>query len=141
MICIVFFLVTFKIWIGGILLSVHLITMLFWIILKEKPKLEGTASSIVGKCMYYIFFAYVSLLCFLNLQNTPAKQRMTAFYILLYIENFIMALLSFYRMNVLETWNEKLLHLLVLPIGFSLHVLLLIAYYQLCHPKTGMLNK
>ncbi|XP_053379282.1 uncharacterized protein LOC123538414 [Mercenaria mercenaria] len=136
-ISVVLFLIYFKTWIGIFVLSVHVIYMLLWIIFKEKPTLEGTTSSKFGKYMYCIFFAYVSLLCFLNLRNSKARFRMAAFYLLIYIENFTFAVLSFYKMYTSEVRNDKLLNLIALPVGFVLHVFLLVLYYQIFHPKTG----
>lgn len=136
-ICVVLFLVYFKAWIGCLVLGVHFIVMLLWIVFREKPKLDGTSPWKLGKCLYYVFFAYVSLLCFLNLRDSPTKLRMLAFYVLIYIENLVMAALAFFAIYVSDTGNEKLCNLLALPVGFVLHISLLITYYQIFHPKTG----
>lgn len=98
--------------------------------------LEGAVVSPLGRYLYYVFFAYVCILCFMNLKDTRARKRMTVFYTLIYIENTIMAALALWKMN--ETGSEKTVHVVVLPVGFLIHVVLFLNYYLCLHPKTGV---
>lgn len=140
-ICVVLFLVYFPTWIGCVVLAIHFIVALLWIVFREDPELKGTISWKVAKYLYCAFFAYVSLLCFLNLRNNRAKLRMIAFYLLIYTENFIMAAFTFHKIYVSQTDFEKLYNFIALPVGFILHISFLVIYYQIFHPKTGTLNK
>lgn len=135
--CVVLFLVYFRPWIGAVLLSVHFTLMLLWIRLREKPTFEGTTSSSGGRFLYCVFFSYVSLLCFVNLQPTQARYRMILFYLIVYIENFIIAGFTLHTLINLETESNIAFNLLALPLGLVCHVVLLVLYYLTLHPKTG----
>jgi hypothetical protein len=136
-ICTTLFLVNYYTWIGGLCLFVHFFVMFLWIKFKERPALEGTISEtwFCGRFLYYVFFAYVSILCFMNLNNTKARKRMIVFYVVIYIENTLMAVFSFLKITENEIGTYKVEHLLVLPVGFILHVILLLIYYLFLHPK------
>lgn len=135
-VCTTLFLVYFDLLIGLVCIAIHFVIMMLWIFIKERPKLEGTAFTAFGRYLFYIFFAYVCILCFMNLNDTRARIRMTIFYILIYVENVIMAALASWKMS--ETGSEKLMHLVILPVGFIVHVVLLVNYYKCLHPQTGI---
>ena len=133
-ICTALFLVNYYKWVGGICIFVHFFVMLLWICIKERPKLEGAIACTSGRFLYYIFFAYVSILCFTNLSHGRTRKRMVVFLAVIYIENAVMAILSYLRIKA-ETGSGKENHLYVLPVGFILHVVLLLIYYRCFHPK------
>lgn len=133
-ICIVLFLVNFNIWIGISILIGHFIAMFVWIALWQMPLLEGLTTKIYVRVLYYVFFAYVSMICFINLKNTPARWRIMFFYGIVYAENLIMAVLL-HRQKPGDDVTEMVY---VLSLGWLGHIVFLSLYYSILHPKTGL---
>lgn len=135
-ICIVLFFVHPGLKYGAIPVGVHFIAMFIWIACKEKPPLVGTTTHACGRYLYYVFFAYVCILGFMNLQDTKARVRITLFYLLMYVESFALAAAPLYRMS--ESDNFKFsIHLAIIVVGCIVHVILLTNYYLLLHPTSG----
>lgn len=129
---IVHFMLTYDVWIV-VVIVLHTSVALLWLVLRVKPEMEGVVASKIGRCLYYLFFAYVYNVCFLHLNNRPGKYRMIIFYVLLYIENFLLAGLTMYQYSDADIDDAK--GLLAIPVGLFVHVLFLIVFYKFFLPK------
>lgn len=120
------------------ILLFHCICMFIWIKYYQKPKLRGYCNSDFSRTLYITLFAYIHVLCFINLKERgKVQRRMLLYYAVLYLENFAMAAILLWNCPLFSPGNILFLHLTVLPVGMILHVVLTTVYYRLLHPTTG----
>ncbi|KAL4221086.1 XK-related protein 6 [Mactra antiquata] len=127
-ISIIHFLLTYDKWICAIVLFIHSFLAFFWIVFRLKPEMEGVVKSKLGRFLYYLFFAYVYNSVFIHVSNSPGKNNLILFYVILYIENFILGGLALYKHA--ESDFKDAVSLLALPVGLCLHVFFLAVFYK-----------
>ncbi|KAL3862119.1 hypothetical protein ACJMK2_008111 [Sinanodonta woodiana] len=130
------FVTVFHFW--GFFLVFHFLGMLLWLVFFSRPKLEDIASTKFGKVLYTILFAFVLNFCFINLKETRAFKRMLVFYIILYSESFIMAILVL--VNALQhdgIHSYKVQSLIIVPLGCVIHLMAQATFYLCCHPTVS----
>ncbi|XP_043749779.1 XK-related protein 5 isoform X2 [Cervus elaphus] len=108
----------------------HWLVMTFWLVAQQSDIVDST-------CRWRLFNLLVGavfILCYLNLWDSPSRNRMAAFYTVMLLENIILVLLA---TDFLQgaSWTSLGAVAGVLS-GFLIGTVSLVIYYSLLHPKS-----
>ncbi|XP_006165977.1 XK-related protein 5 [Tupaia chinensis] len=108
----------------------HWLVMTFWLVAQQSDIMETT-------CHWRLFNLLVGavyIFCYLNLWDSPSRNRMVTFYMVMLLENIILLLLA---TDFLQgaSWTSLWTIAGVLS-GFLIGSVSLVIYYSLLHPKS-----
>ncbi|XP_004707797.1 XK-related protein 5 [Echinops telfairi] len=107
----------------------HWLVMTFWLVAQQSDIIDST-------CHWRLFnllIGAVYIFCYLNFWDSPSRNRMVTFYMIMLMENIILLLLA---TNVLReaSWSH-LWRIAGIMSGFLIGTVSLVIYYSLLHPK------
>ncbi|XP_015909627.1 uncharacterized protein [Parasteatoda tepidariorum] len=113
-----------------LVIILHWLTMFLWLI-SPKNVFHGEAISKKKKSVYSMLIAFVYIFCYINLQEINSRQKMFAFYLIMFLENsLLMAVFLFLKGQVV--WYHKISIIFAWG-GFSLGIVFMILYYRFFH--------
>ncbi|CAG5132082.1 unnamed protein product [Candidula unifasciata] len=130
--CISMFASAFRLWVFGPI-AFHWAFMSGWLIIQRTAFYKN-------KCLEKVFnviCGYVMIFCFLNVREGQTRFRFMLFYIILYIENFMMLGLWFRYTQDLGAWFH-LWGFIVILLLFVFHVVFQLLYYMFFHPTRNI---
>ncbi|XP_065802589.1 XK-related protein 5 [Muntiacus reevesi] len=125
----VLFFWAYRVWVL-VVAGAHWLVMTFWLVAQQSDIVDST-------CRWRLFNLLVGavfILCYLNLWDSPSRNRMAAFYTVMLLENIILVLLA---TDFLQgaSWTSLGAVAGVLS-GFLIGTVSLVVYYSLLHPKS-----
>lgn len=118
--------------IGAVSIHVVLAFIMYKVI---NPKLEGICYSQILRDMFLLLISFISVFCFINLTDGSTWRRKLLYYIVFYVENFVILGLVVFFMEtgsiVYSPWWYTAFS--VVP-GLVLHVIFMVVYYKFFHP-------
>ncbi|XP_004390879.1 XK-related protein 5 [Trichechus manatus latirostris] len=108
----------------------HWLMMTFWLVAQQSDIVDST-------CHWRLFNLLVGavyIFCYLNFWDSPSRNRMVTFYMVMLIENIILLLLATYFLQE-ASWNSLWMIASVMS-GFLIGSVSLVIYYTLLHPKS-----
>ncbi|XP_047406233.1 XK-related protein 5 isoform X1 [Sciurus carolinensis] len=119
----------YRVWVlvvGG----AHWLVMTFWLVAQQSDIVDST-------CHWRLFNLLVGavyILCYLNFWDSPSRNRMASFYLVMLLENIILLLLA---TDFLQgtSWTS-LWTVAGVSSGFLIGSVSLVIYYSLLHPKS-----
>ncbi|KAM9670757.1 XK-related protein 5 [Dama dama] len=125
----VLFFRAYRVWVL-VVTGAHWLVMTFWLVAQQSDIVDST-------CRWRLFNLLVGavfILCYLNLWDSPSRNRMAAFYTVMLLENIILVLLA---TDFLQgaSWTSLGAVAGVLS-GFLIGTVSLVVYYSLLHPKS-----
>ncbi|XP_075853314.1 XK-related protein 5 [Microcebus murinus] len=113
----------------------HWLGMTFWLVAQQSDIVDGT-------CHWRLFNLLVGavyILCYLNLWDSPSRNRMVTFYLVMLLENVILLLLA---TDFLQgaSWTSLCTMAGVLS-GFLIGSVALLVHYSLLHPKSAAIRQ
>jgi len=100
------------------------------------PQLEGVCLSWM-KIPFFGLVSFINIFCFINLEKGQTRKRLITFYILYYIENFVIMGLILHLLpngHCLTSHSWHCASYALLP-GAVLHLIFYVIYYGACHPN------
>ncbi|XP_045391597.1 XK-related protein 5 [Lemur catta] len=115
--------------------GVHWLVMTFWLVAQQSDIVDST-------CHWRLFNLLVGavyILCYLNLWDSPSRNRMVTFYLVMLLENVILLLLA---TDFLQgaSWTSLCTIAGVLS-GFLVGSVSLVVHYSLLHPKSTAIRQ
>ncbi|XP_043310498.1 XK-related protein 5 isoform X1 [Cervus canadensis] len=125
----VLFFWAYRVWVL-VVAGAHWLVMTFWLVAQQSDIVDST-------CRWRLFNLLVGavfILCYLNLWDSPSRNRMAVFYTVMLLENIILVLLA---TDFLQgaSWTSLGAVAGVLS-GFLIGTVSLVIYYSLLHPKS-----
>uniref|UniRef100_A0A8C0XDL0 XK-related protein n=1 Tax=Castor canadensis TaxID=51338 RepID=A0A8C0XDL0_CASCN len=120
----------YRVWVlvvGG----AHWLVMTFWLVAQQSDIVEST-------CHWRLFNLVVGavyILCYLNFWDSPSRNRMVSFYLVMLLEHIILLLLATDFLQE-ASWTSLWTIAGVLS-GFLIGSVSLVIYYSLLHPKSA----
>ncbi|XP_069341203.1 XK-related protein 5 [Eulemur rufifrons] len=113
----------------------HWLVMTFWLVAQQSDIVDST-------CHWRLFNLLVGavyILCYLNLWDSPSRNRMVTFYLVMLLENVILLLLA---TDFLQgaSWTSLCTIAGVLS-GFLIGSVSLVVHYSLLHPKSAAIRQ
>ncbi|XP_006864382.1 PREDICTED: XK-related protein 5 [Chrysochloris asiatica] len=108
----------------------HWLVMTFWLVAQQSDIIEST-------CHWRLFNLLVGavyIFCYLNFWDSPSRNRMVTFYLIMLMENIILLLLATYFLQEVS-WSSLWVIVGVMS-GFLIGSVSLVIYYSLLHPKS-----
>ncbi|XP_027696190.1 XK-related protein 5 [Vombatus ursinus] len=108
----------------------HWLVMTFWLVAQQSDIIDST-------CCWRLFNLLVGavyIFCYINFWDSPSRNRMTTFYIIMLIENLVLLLLA---TDFLQgaSWGTMWMTASIVS-GFIIGCASLIIYYSQLHPKS-----
>uniref|UniRef100_A0A8C6EBV4 XK-related protein n=1 Tax=Moschus moschiferus TaxID=68415 RepID=A0A8C6EBV4_MOSMO len=130
----VLFFWAFRAWVL-VVAGAHWLVMTFWLVAQQSDIVDST-------CRWRLFNLLVGavfILCYLNLWDSPSRNRMATFYTVMLLENTILVLLA---TDFLQgaSWTSLGAVTGVLS-GFLIGTVSLVVYYSLLHPKSTDISR
>lgn len=103
-------------------------------VVTAKPDLQGVCAGSPTKKGFMALFSFVFIFCYVHLEAGKTFKRALVYYIIFYVENFVIAGLVFFLGTngmISNTWQYLAL---TVPPCFVVHMLLLFLYYKCLHP-------
>ncbi|XP_006895084.1 PREDICTED: XK-related protein 5 [Elephantulus edwardii] len=125
----VLFYKAYRVWVlvvGG----AHWLVMTFWLVAQQSDIIDST-------CHWRLFNLLVGavyIFCYLNFWDSPSRNRMVTFYMIMLLENIVLLLLATYFLQE-ALWSSLWMVAAVMS-GFLIGSVSLIIYYSLLHPKS-----
>ncbi|KAL2761573.1 XK-related protein 5 isoform b [Daubentonia madagascariensis] len=110
--------------------GVHWLVMTFWLVAQQSDIVDST-------CHWRLFNLLVGavyIFCYLNFWDSPSRNRMVTFYMVMLLENVILLLLATDFLHG-ASWTSLCTIAGVLS-GFLIGSISLVIYYSLLHPKS-----
>ncbi|XP_077009098.1 XK-related protein 5 [Tamandua tetradactyla] len=108
----------------------HWLAMTFWLVAQQSDFIDGT-------CHWRLFNLLVGamyIFCYLNFWDSPSRNRMVTFYMIMLLENIILLLLATDFLQE-ASWSSVWMTAGVMS-GFLIGSVSLVIYYSLLHPKS-----
>ncbi|XP_007946254.1 XK-related protein 5 [Orycteropus afer afer] len=108
----------------------HWLVMTFWLVAQQSDIIDST-------CHWRLFNLLVGavyIFCYLNFWDSPSRNRMVTFYMIMLMENIILLLLATYFLQE-ASWSSLWMIAGVMS-GFLIGSVSLVIYYSLLHPKS-----
>ena len=118
-----------------IVFAIHWFAMTAWFVCqKTRFYREDDKDRKRDEVVFNIILGYAMVFCFLNARNGNTRYRALVYYIVFYIENYIMFMMWVYWTSSKSEWYY-FVTIVVVPAGTLLHIVFQLFYYKACHPK------
>ncbi|KAM5264092.1 XK-related protein 5 [Ctenodactylus gundi] len=125
---------TYRVWVlvvGG----AHWLVMTFWLVAQQSDLVDST-------CHWRLFNLLVGavyILCYLNFWDSPSRNRMVSFYLVMLLENIILLLLA---TDFVQQVSWASLGTIAGALsGFLIGSVSLVTYYSLLHPESAAIRQ
>ena len=105
----------------------------FVLVITAKPELRAVCGGSQSRMGFMALFSFVFMFCYVHLEAGKTFKRALVYYIVFYVQNFvIMALvLQLWTRIHTNTWSYLVL---TVPPGFVFHLIIVLLYYKCLHP-------
>lgn len=115
-----------------LVISLHWISMFLWLI-SPKNVFHGEKMPILKKIGLSMLIAFCYIFCYINLQEVNSRRKMTAFYLVMLLENTLLVSVWLGGLRV-KPWYQHSVTAVVF-IAFALGILFMLLYYRHFHVR------